>query len=78
MAIETSSQRVILTLSAVIPRQCGLCTFFNRSAHRDERLICFPPVIAMVNMARGPPIVLGSKCVQKLNAHPGNALCYKG
>jgi hypothetical protein len=32
----------------------------------------------MVNMARGPPFFMGSQYVQKLKAHSGNALCYKG
>ena len=76
MVIETGNQRIIMILSAAIPGQCGLCTFFNRSAHRDERLIYLPPIIAMVNMARGPPFLGGSQCVQKLNAYPGNALYY--
>jgi len=78
VAIEKRSQRIILILSAAIPGQSGLCTFINRSAHRDERLICLPPVIAMVNMARGPPFFFGSQCVQMLNAHSGNALIYTG
>ena len=49
------SQRIILILSAAIPGQSALCTFINRSAHRDEGLICLPPLIVMVSMARGPP-----------------------
>jgi len=55
--VETGkrSQRIILILSAAIPGQSGLCTFIKFLAHRDERLICLSPVIAVVNMARGPP-----------------------
>lgn len=70
MVIEKSSQRVILALSAVIRRQCGLCIFFKRSAQRDERLICFPPVIAMVNMARGPPFFFGESVCSKAQRSP--------
>ena len=72
------SQRIILILSVAIPGQGGLCTYFKISAHRGERLICLPPVIAMVNMARGPPFFFVSQCVQMLNAHSGNALIYTG
>lgn len=72
VAIEKRSQRILLILSAAIPGQSGSCTFFKRSAHSGERLIFLPPV----NMARGPPFFMGSRSVKKLNARPGNALCY--
>ena len=58
-------KRVILILSAAIPGQGGLCTFLNHSAHRGERFICPAPAIAMIDMARGPP-VSAIEYVQKL------------
>ena len=76
MAIETSSQRIILILSAAIPGQSGLCTFFKHSARKGERLICLPPVNAVINMARGPPFFFVSQCVQMLSANSGNAFIY--
>jgi hypothetical protein len=78
VVIEKRSQWIILILSAAIPGQSGLYTFFNRLIHKGENLICLPPVIAMVNMARGPPFFFVSQCVQMLNAHSGNALIYTG
>jgi hypothetical protein len=70
VVIGKRSQRIILILSAAIPGQCGLCTFFKRSAHRGERLICLPPVIVMVNMARGPPFFFGQSVCSKAHRSP--------
>jgi hypothetical protein len=55
VAIETCSQRIILILSAAIPGQSGLSTFFKRSTQWEEMLICYPPIIIIKSSARGPP-----------------------
>jgi len=75
--VETGklTKRIILILSAAMPGQGGLSTFFNSSAHTGERLIYFPQVNAMFNMVRGPPFFFGQSVCSKAQHSPGNALC---
>ena len=66
MAIETNSQQIFLTSSAVIPRPHDICSPFKCSDQKGKRRICFPPVIFVDSLARGPPISALGKYVQKV------------
>lgn len=66
MAIETSSQQIFLTSSAVIPRPNDICLSSKCSGQKCKKRICFPPVIVVDSLARGPPISVLGKYVQKV------------
>jgi hypothetical protein len=66
VAIERSSQWLILTSSEVIPGQYDICSSFQRLANRCEKFIYFLPAIAVNSTARGPPISVLGKYVQKV------------
>lgn len=66
MAIERSSQSIILTLFAVIPRQYDIYLSFQHLANRDKKFIYFLPAIAVNSTARGPPMSVLGKYVQKV------------
>lgn len=66
MAIETGRQQIFLTSSAVILRPHDICLPFVCSGQKSKRFICFPPVIVVDSLARGPPISALGKYVQKV------------
>jgi len=66
VAIERSSKWIILTSSAVILRQYDVSSSFQRLANRGEKFIYFLPAIAVNSTARGPPVSVLGKYVQKV------------